>query len=175
MSDPVKVISCEKDAQASTYIVGLSDGDVDISAYQREIGSEWVPDEVLETMQLVGDKLAAQTEPTKERTVEELIADNAMLQRALDEANETIARLNDQLASAGREMKAPASVTNVFTRNVADLVPLGALQPHPTMPEDAKLSQSDAQDVADHLERKRLAKQDPAPAVTSPAAEGAGS
>lgn len=95
--------------------------------------------------------------------------DNAMLARGLDDANAAIASQQmtidemrveiEQWRATGGQLKAPASLTNVMTRDVADLPPLASLQPAPTMPEEpGKGPLSDEEAVERHLAVKAATK-----------------
>jgi hypothetical protein len=115
--------------------------------------------------------------------IDKLTADNAMLQRGLDEANATIAGMSTEidvlkseiarLEGAQGQMKAPVSLTNVMTRDVADLPPLAALAPAPPMDDERQgvLVMSDEEAVAAHLAAKT--RDQVAEGVTVETSEGA--
>lgn len=125
MSEKVTVTSCIKDDQSGKYLIGLSDGDTDVSDRERALGSEWVPDGAEDVggaaeppvMAVTGAVAVVFDGVTRKVTVmfdgaarwrgsipevEKIFEDNAMLQRGLNEATDTISRLRNDLRQAQR-------------------------------------------------------------------------
>lgn len=104
--------------------------------------------------------------------LDKALEDNAMLQRGLDDANATTASMSTEidtlkseiarLEGAQGQMKAPVSLTNVMTRDVADLPPLAALAAAPVMEGQAvgERALSAEEEVERHLAAKRAAAAD---------------
>ena len=94
------------------------------------------------------------------------LEDNARLQRGLDEANATMASMQSQAVIDGNEITrlrarqdmapVPVSLTNVQTRDVADLPRLDQLPAAKPMPEEpSKGPMTAEEEVAAHIEKKR--------------------
>lgn len=169
--EKVTVVSCEESGVEGHYDVLLSNGETMMSKGAYPIGAEYVSEpaaaeagincDVLSiTFDVPGKAITLRMSDTEGGFVDHkmpladaysvsglaAIEDNAMLQRALDEANATIASMQTQAVIDGNTIERlkqrqgvapiPASLTNVQTRDVADLPTLDQLPPHPTLDPD---------------------------------------
>lgn len=174
--EKITVVECVQDAENGGYKIRLSDGTNRTVRHAAPVGAEWMDETpVAQTpkIEFLWDQDARELTVMFDSVEQyhapfelfgKLVDDNAMLQRGLDEANAALASLSEQNGRLAEEilrlkhepamLKALPSLVGVTTRDVSELPPLDALQPHPTMePPDVEIDTRT--DVEKHLDAKR--------------------
>lgn len=157
MADKITVIACEQDGDE--YKVLLSNGTEQRSGVPLEPGDEWVWPEPTPTPPV---PLAAE--------LQRALDDNAMLQRALEEANAVIANLTYERNAFRNDLEAlrrtravapvPDGLIGVTTSKVDNLPSIEQMPSHPPLfpAKPGEIETPDQRDVREHLERKRALK-----------------
>lgn len=168
MADKITVIACEQDGE--DYKILLSNGTEERSGIPLEPGDEWAAFAALGRAATDVTHGADDMDSLKQKLAV-FEADNATLQRGLDEANAAIANLTNDLMATREALAAmsrvralapvPAGLIGVTTAQVDNLPSLEQLPAHPTMVPPAAPGEPetpDQRDVRLHIERKRAAR-----------------